>query len=384
MYNIQDNNICHDNIIYNSPYAYYPYDNTVFLQDDVVNNIPHISNINNDTIINTTIDNSCFRQSHITIGTGPPNNTCGNNQDVYIDSLTNIYYVKINCVWVIRGNLTDSSRNPHRNCNEKGAKGDKGDIGPKGELGDKGLKGETITPNSSFINSFLQYSSGAFSSIAPPNSTIAYITAVGGGGGGLSGTNTIGLHGGGGGGAIVKYTVSVSNGQIIHGEIGSGGKGGTISTLPTKGSDTVINIGTLVLVAGGGLMASETSGGNGGNVYSPMGTVSGGAGGTDKSVLGKNGNINFSFFAGGGGGFSGGNGGNILAFTGGLGIGLAGGGGGASAFANGGNGVNSSYPATNGCLGSGGGGASQTSTNSVSPLAGNGGNGFIRIDYHTY
>uniref|UniRef100_A0A6G6AAT9 Collagen repeat-containing protein n=1 Tax=Borely moumouvirus TaxID=2712067 RepID=A0A6G6AAT9_9VIRU len=377
---------------YNSPFAYCPFDNTFIQQEDFIPDIRTVPAVNN---LNATInsirsmnnfgENMCTRQSEIIIGLGIPNNNCGNNGDIYIDSTTNNYYVKNNCVWILRGNLT---RNICQNeKGEKGAIGDKGEKGLKGDIGDKGLKGdkgEILSENNSYINSFIQYSPGNFSSIVPSGATVAYISAVGGGAGGSMSSTTINSYGGGGGGGVIKYPVSVSSGQIINGVIGTGGNGGTIKLPPIKGSDTVINIGTLSLIIGGGNIATSSNGGDGGSVYTPMVAVIGGQGGTENSPIGKNGTINFFFYGGAGGGYPGNNGGDILGFIGGQSINCSesAGGGGASAFANGGS-PNSHFNIINinGTLGSGGAGAIG---NNTLKSAGNGGNGFIRIDYYTH
>ncbi|AEX61446.1 collagen-like protein [Megavirus courdo7] len=75
-------------------------------------------------------------------------------------------------------------------------------------------------------------------------------------------------------------------------------------------------------------------------------------------------------------------GGDVGEFTGGASLDTdGGGGGGASAFANGGNGEDIVNNAGSGTFGSGGGGAGENVGNS--PIAGNGGDGFVRIDYYS-
>lgn len=339
-------------------------------------------------------DNSCRLDvnSQILVGVGAPANSCGTSGDIYIDKCTRDYYTNRNRIWVFVGNL-ECREQIYGTGGCKGEKGIKGELGPKGNTGqkgdigskgDRGDKGEPTISMFSYINSYEQSVPGGFTSVVPSKATIAYISCVGGGGGGSSGSGNSGFHGGGAGGSVIKYPVSVVENQAIRGTVGAGGSGGQVGTLGMCGTDTVVTIGTLTITAKAGLSPTETSGGDGGTVIFAQGMFSPAIakGGTISSPSGSNGNVGFFAFSGAGGGFRGGNGGNILAFNGGKSQGPdTAGGGGASAFADGG------YIAVRGCVtaskGSGGGGAIQTGPVSISGVAGNGGNGYVRIDYYS-
>ncbi|BCS82983.1 collagen triple helix repeat containing protein [Cotonvirus japonicus] len=434
-----DQNLSNTTNGYNSPFAYSPHDNYIVssvLDTQTIQTI-HSKNlqnnlINNNSINNNSINNNSQTHSHgsgqIIVGAGTPTNTCGVNGDTYIDKLTGDVYQNRNRIWIFTSNIHCKSldRNPNRLDNftirdnsmafrdnslafrdnicsrdntcsrdnvcmiERGLKGERGSKGVKGDTGlkgIKGLKGDNVVVEISYISTFTRNNPGTFTSVVPTRATMAYISAVGGGGGGSSGKNLIGFFGGGGAGAIIKYPITVSANQQITGTIGKGGNGAQQQTIPTNGTDTTITIGSLTIKALGGLAPTLNTGGYGGSVEFPAGMVvpTQAAGGTADLPNGNNGLMNVYSFGGGGGGFTGGTGGNVAGFTGGIGSShCTGGGGGASAFANGGNGATGITQATSGTLGSGGGGAVHTGCNLVFGVAGNGGNGFIRIDYYTF
>uniref|UniRef100_A0A6C0LRE6 Uncharacterized protein n=1 Tax=viral metagenome TaxID=1070528 RepID=A0A6C0LRE6_9ZZZZ len=128
----------------------------------------------------------------------------------------------------------------------------------------------------------------------------------------------------------------------------------------------------MTITAFGGSGSVGTNGGTGGSVDIIIASPP--AGGTAGTGVGGNGNPGLYSFSGAGGGgnnnIAGLNGGNVLEYQGGQ-SGVVGGGGGASLFANGAN------IGQSGILGSGGGGAIP------SPFTepGNGGNGFVTINY---
>lgn len=205
----------------------------------------------------------------------------------------------------------------------------------------------------------------------PANAKTAVINAVGGGGSGANIGSPNGLGGGGAGGALIGYTFGVAPGQNISVFVGAGA-----NTPNSDGFSTAINLGTYTITCLGGArgnFANPTgSGGNGGGVVLPTGTISGGLGGNN--TVGANGNIGFFAFsgAGGGSGNDGGtsyNGGGQLLFNGGASNSRQGGGG-ASAFADGG-----SYNVSGGSLGSGG----PADVNGIFA----GGNGFVQISFYS-
>uniref|UniRef100_A0A6G6AAW6 Collagen repeat-containing protein n=1 Tax=Borely moumouvirus TaxID=2712067 RepID=A0A6G6AAW6_9VIRU len=210
---------------------------------------------------------------------------------------------------------------------------------------------------------------------------------VGGGAGGIL-VNAQSFGGGGAGGAIFRYPIPVTPGQQFNLIPGAGGLAGNLgppAELATKGEDSIATLGILTWIGrGGDVPADQNSGngGDGGSTVTPMEPSGppGGAGGTIGTPVGGNGVPGMFTYSGAGGGYSGSKGGDNVAYTGGEGGGNTqlGGGGGASAFANGGNGATGTDEGQNGVLGSGGGGSS----NPI-PQAGNGGDGFIRLDFYS-
>lgn len=223
------------------------------------------------------------------------------------------------------------------------------------------LNGYLKTDNAGIIyveNGENTYSSpGNYSLVVPANFTKATVTAVGGGGGGWTNAG-FAAPGGGGGGSIVDFPISVTTGQTINITVGQGGASNN------DGTDTIINVGTLVITCGKGFTSTDSIlGGNGGSVNYTFGSTTGGLGGAFQ-VVGDNGNMNFFVYSGAGGGGTRANGGNVLLFSGGLADSNYAGGG-ATAFANG------ADFTQNGSLGSGGG-----------ANGGSGGNGFVKIIFY--
>ena len=269
-----------------------------------------------------------------------------------------------------------------------GATGSVGVTGPSGAVGATGATG--LSP---FIGTINALTPGNFEIIVPMNSKTAYINAVGGGGGagGFNGgvIGNVG-NGGGAGGAIIKFPISVAEGQIITGIVGAGGVAGTETTYGSDGEDTVINIGTLTIIAfGGGGVSDSPVAGTGGSAFIGYGdSPTGGFGGISiigESVSGGNGNPGLYTYSGGGGAaFSivagvNGEGGSVLLFRGGVNFSdIIGAAGGASAFANGTD-ILSDGSISTPLLGAGGATIQSTQVGAAS----NGGNGFVSIDFYS-
>jgi hypothetical protein len=181
----------------------------------------------------------------------------------------------------------------------------------------------SVTVNQAYKQSFV--TSGTFT--IPSGISLVFVTGCGGGGGG-------GVYGGGGGASVIKVPFNVTPGQNISITIGSGGAGQTSSGNPTNGGNT--SFGTYLVLNGG------QSGGTFTDTLAPV------------SPTGQGGQIGFGF-----------NGGNAA-----LGYG------GNSVFGLGGSPFNGSSS-----FGGGGGGGLNRTTFAEGETGGNGGSGFILVEW---
>lgn len=238
--------------------------------------------------------------------------------------------------------------------------------------------GTNTTLDSNYESTFT--SSGTFT--VPSGVTQVSAVCIGGGGG-ASGSPGSSLYSGagGGGGGLAYGTFSVTPGESLNIETGSGGLGGSGTGSGSSGATSKIKrSSTELLSAGGG--GGGTNGGSGGSGGSSSGQErdGGGSGGNGGNSLNNNG-------GGGGGGAGGysGNGGNGGSGNGGVGsAGSGGGGGGGSGQQgggtqnNGGGGVGQNGEGNSGSGGSGdnpGTGGSGGATGGTGGVGGNYGGG---------
>ena len=232
----------------------------------------------------------------------------------------------------------------------------------------------------------------------------AVLIAGGGGGGGNNGASGPGSSGGGGGGLRWINNLSVTPGEVLNIQVGSGGNAGTAYSHGTNGGSSAIQRGTDTLVYAGGGYAGKSnvstgvlggSGGTGSSIGGNIGGGNGGAGGPATTNSAGSG-------GGGAGGYSGNGGlgeGNGVSPTNGSGGGGAGarringtaadyttGGGGVGFFGEGASGQtgvpagsgSGGYSASNSRAGNYGGGGGGTEDDTNAPgLAG--GQGAVRI-----
>jgi len=159
------------------------------------------------------------------------------------------------------------------------------------------------------------------SEIPAGTTNIEYIVVGGGGGGG--GFSTSNISGGGGGSGYIMVGVIPYSGGSLNISIGSGGLGGVLNNSGSNGGSSILNYGSITIVAeggNGGISGHRPHGGNGG---------SGGGGGSHHAGAGGGG-------GGGGYGGSGGSGGSGMTSGG---ITSPGGGGGGSSGGSGGSGT---------------------------------------------
>ena len=182
---------------------------------------------------------------------------------------------------------------------------------------------------------------GSYTWTVPANCTTIHIGMIGGGaGGGGGGGGGYSAAGGAGGGGAYANTVSVTPGENLTVDVGSGGNGGSGPQHPTapggNGTDSKVtnssgvvlchasgavwqnnnrcDAGRMIVGDGGGLGGSDyTQSGQPPNNDSSRGGTTGGAGGNGNRMEGLDGNGNF---AGGGGGYGTGGGGGGVAFSG--------------------------------------------------------------------
>jgi len=278
------------------------------------------------------------------------------------------------------------------------------------------------------------YGPGTQTVTVPANVFSMDVVALGGGAGGGGGQSEAysqdgdaGGGGGGGGGCGYSQNVSVTPGETLYVQVGSGGTFGSHRNAGTDGGDSFIrrgsSSGTIIVAGYGGSAGSDyRRGGSGGGYVGDNGGNGGsGAGGSaSREVGGGGGGAGGPFGSGGSGGSSGSNGSSgTTSGAGGGGGGTndsngedgGGGGGGQSVTGilngtttsstsgsggsptNGGGGAGTGAPSggsTNdrdggdGALGGGGGGTSLDSANSSGSGAfgGNGGNGFAGIRFY--
>ena len=202
------------------------------------------------------------------------------------------------------------------------------------------------------------------------------ITACGGGGGGGGGTsnyNYISGAGGGGADCINKKPYKVTN-RAINITIGKGGTGGASLQKGGNGTPTVIE-GYVTLAGGyGGEAGKNTTVSDNISIGGKAGGSGGGKGGnggransnTGKATAGEDGLVG-----------KGGEAGRYFDDT------PAGAGGGGGSLGNGGKGagIEPTDLAENGVLGGGGGGGTATNFGDSLKKGGNGGNGYVRIEW---
>ena len=237
---------------------------------------------------------------------------------------------------------------------------------------------EQMPQTRTFISA-VSLSSGSGNVVVPVGANYVTISAVGAGGGGGGATSGgTAAAGGGAGAAIVGLLLPVTAGSSIPYSVGVGGNGGGSGWGNETGSTgTATIIGEIVLNGGfGGTTGQNAVGGSGGSVtISGTVVVAGATGVSGAGVAGKFSNYSFLAFGGAsGGGVQWSNpfpGGATLIYKGGADAPNYSAGGGASAFAAGANAQQA------GIKGSGGGGGG----NRV--LGGNGGNGFILLEFYS-
>lgn len=241
----------------------------------------------------------------------PPHNIDGINNSIWLDTTTNIYYIKINDIWYIfdhfhsnnglkgdlgqkgdkgnkgnkgilgfigdkgssflgekgifgqKGNKGDIAQN-----GQKGQKGKQGLTGSKGHNGQKGDKGDFIYSKN--YSTFFSQSNGSIS--IPPNTIKMEITLCGGGGATpLYTSNQSYVIGGTG--YISTFTITDVSSSYSY-SIGSAGSfkiddgsGNTIIDIPQAGGDTILYKNNVKLYSSPGGQPGSTSSGGGDGMF---------------------------------------------------------------------------------------------------------------------